>query len=221
MKSWEQQFAKSAFLRSADIAHDLKTPLNIAVLNLELLRMRVAKLTAENPDKKINAYAKSVEFELRRIAQIVDVFFLLSVPPRSEPEPGPHEVRPLIEEAAERARIPLTAGAGDLVVGCHLGRARELFRLFFEGLSRLSLASPEGKVLSKSGKLVLEVEGSTPSSELEASKLFKFYYTDSSGNPELSLASARLIAETYGGDVEAEDLGGGLRVTLSLPLGER
>ena len=221
MKSWEQQFARSAFLRSADIAHDLKTPLNIAVLNLELLRMRVAKLTGENPDKKVNGYAKSVELELRRIAQVIDAFFLLSIPPRSEPEPGRHELRPMIEEAAERARIPLTADAGDLVVECHLGRARELFRLFFEGTSRLSLASPKGKVLSKAGKLVLEVEGSSPSSELDASKLFKFYYTDASGNPELSLASARLIAETYGGDVEAEDLGGGLRLTLSLPLGER
>ena len=34
MEPWLEKFARANFLRSADTAHDLKTPLNIAVLNL-------------------------------------------------------------------------------------------------------------------------------------------------------------------------------------------
>ena len=68
MESWLESFATTNFRRSSDTAHDLKTPLNVAVLNLELLRMRVSKL-AGGEDEKVNAYAKSIELELRRMAR--------------------------------------------------------------------------------------------------------------------------------------------------------
>src|SRR5262245_15421923 len=68
MDPWLELFAQTAFRRSADTAHDLKTPLNVAVLNLELLRIRLAKLL-ETPDEKLTAYAASIEVELRRMAE--------------------------------------------------------------------------------------------------------------------------------------------------------
>src|SRR5437762_11731036 len=71
MQDWLESFATTAFRRSADTAHDLKTPLNVAVLNLELLRMRLAKLI-EGGDEKLTAYAASIDVELRRMARIVD-----------------------------------------------------------------------------------------------------------------------------------------------------
>ena len=86
MKNWLEPFAETSFRRSADTAHDLKTPLNVAVLNLELLRMRLAKLVTE-PDEKVTAYAASIDAELRRMARIFDAFFLLSTPPKNEGEP--------------------------------------------------------------------------------------------------------------------------------------
>src|SRR5881394_2519035 len=88
MDSWLEAFAQTNFARSADTAHDLKTPLNVAVLNLELLRMRIAKLGAAGGDEKIIAYARSIEIELRRMARIFDTFFLLSTPPKGEGEPS-------------------------------------------------------------------------------------------------------------------------------------
>ena len=42
MDPWLEHLARANFRRSADTAHDLKTPLNVAVLNLELVRMRCA-----------------------------------------------------------------------------------------------------------------------------------------------------------------------------------
>src|SRR5438105_13138662 len=89
MDRWLEDFARTAFRRSSDTAHDLKTPLNVAVLNVELLRMRIAKIAgAAADDEKILAYTRSIETELRRMAQIFDTYFLLSTPPKGE-EPPP------------------------------------------------------------------------------------------------------------------------------------
>ena len=82
MEPWLESFARTGFRRSSDTAHDLKTPLNVAVLNLELLRMRVAKLAESTSDEKIAGYAAAIETELRRMARIFDAFFLLSAPPK-------------------------------------------------------------------------------------------------------------------------------------------
>src|SRR4051812_25969655 len=102
METWLERFAETAFRRSGDTAHDLKTPLNIAVLNLELLRMRLRKLV-EGEDEKLETYARAVELELRRLAQIFDAFFLLSSPPKSEGEPAAFDIgRVCIDAAADR-----------------------------------------------------------------------------------------------------------------------
>src|SRR2546430_5047499 len=87
MESWLEQFAATAFRRSADTAHDLKTPLNVAILNLELLKIRLAKLV-EGGDEKLTVYAASIETELRRMARIFDTFFFLSTPPKGEEAPA-------------------------------------------------------------------------------------------------------------------------------------
>ena len=89
MERWLESFASAIFLRSSDTAHDLKTPLNIAVLNLELLRMRVRKITGGEDDAKLIEYAAAIETELRRMARIFDTFFVLSTPPKGEGTPEP------------------------------------------------------------------------------------------------------------------------------------
>src|SRR5258707_6073988 len=106
MDSWLDNFATTNFRRSSDTAHDLKTPLNVAVLNLELLRMRVAKLTG-NEDEKVNAYAKAIELELRRMARIFDTFFVLSTPPKDDEEPVDIDFFALCDEAATKAKDEL------------------------------------------------------------------------------------------------------------------
>src|SRR5258708_40023442 len=115
MESWLEAFAQTNFARSADTAHDLKTPLNVAVLNLELMRMRIAKLGAAEKDEKIAAYARSIEIELRRMAKIFDTFFPLSIPPKGEGAPLPVDVVPLCREAAETAGLDLAVDGSFLV----------------------------------------------------------------------------------------------------------
>src|SRR6266550_483706 len=105
MEDWLDQFARASFRRSGDTAHDLKTPLNVAVLNLELLRMRVAKVAEGSADEKIASYMSAIETELRRLARVFDTFFILSTPPKGEDAPVDLDVAAIAKDAASAAGL--------------------------------------------------------------------------------------------------------------------
>ncbi|HEY2829595.1 MAG TPA: histidine kinase dimerization/phospho-acceptor domain-containing protein [Thermoanaerobaculia bacterium] len=218
MENWLEQFARASFAHSADTAHDLKTPLNVAVLNLELLRMRLRKLAGED-DEKLNGYGKAIEVELRRMGRIFDAFFLLSTPPKEEPAS--------VDVAAICAELLCGAGnpAGDrkppaglpapdaggvdagepFLIRAHEPRIRQAFKMFFEGLAAVLRTEDHRIEVSRNADFAVTVTGTAVAADFDVSKIFKFYYTDSNGNPDLSLATARLIVETYGGELSAAD----------------
>jgi nitrogen fixation/metabolism regulation signal transduction histidine kinase len=219
MESWLDNFARANFQRSADTAHDLKTPLNVAVLNLELLRMRLRKLAGED-DEKITAYAGAIETELRRLGRIFDAFFLLSTPPRNEGEPVPVDVAPIVADAGSSAGFTLRVN-GPAPVLCHEARIRQAFKMFFSGASKL-FAERQGEAALDGSRFTVALSGAPASSDdPELTRIFKFYYTDAEGNADLSLAVARLIAETYGGEISAARERDKVALRLSLPLGAR
>jgi nitrogen fixation/metabolism regulation signal transduction histidine kinase len=217
VERWLEHFAQTGFLRSSDTAHDLKTPLNVAVLNLELLRMRVTKLTG-GEDEKINGYAKALEQELRRMARIFDAFFVLSTPPKGEEEPQDLDLCPLCTEAAASAAYELGVVDGAFRIRAHDSRIRQAFKMFFEGTSKvLNQSGRQAAVERAPGSFTVVVTGSPASPDFEITKVFKFYYTDALGNADLSLASARLIAETYGGELDALEDRDKVSIRLSFP----
>lgn len=220
MDRWLQHFAQANFLRSADTAHDLKTPLNVAVLNLELLRMRVRKIVEGNDDPKLMEYAKAIELELRRMARIFDTFFLLSTPPKGEEAPGPVDAAQICRDAASTAGYQWNP-QGPANVNAHDARIRQAFRLFFEGAAKT--LKTEGRRLSveqTGSQFTAVIEGSPEGPDFELTRIFKFYYTDPSGNPDVSLAAARLIAETYGGQLNAAEESDKVLLRFTLPIGE-
>jgi nitrogen fixation/metabolism regulation signal transduction histidine kinase len=219
MEHWLENFAETAFRRGSDTAHDLKTPLNIAVLNLELLRMRLKKLL-EDDDPKVETYAKAVEVELRRLARIFDVYFILSTPPKSEGDPVPIDVAPICTEVASDHGYKVTLDEAAITIG-HDSRIREALKMFFDGASTVLKEEGRRAEVSRDGRLTVSVSGKPAADEFEPTKIFKFYYTDQLGNPDLSLAAARLIAETYGGALEVEEESDKVSLRLSFPLGDQ
>jgi nitrogen fixation/metabolism regulation signal transduction histidine kinase len=217
MDPWLEHFARANFRRSADTAHDLKTPLNVAVLNLELMRMRLAKLL-DGGDDKLAGYAKAIEVELRRMGRIFDAFFLLSTPP-ADAQPEPVDLGPIVADAAAEESIGLAVSETALVLA-HEPRIRQGVKLFFEGAANL-LAGGIGKaeVDREARRYSVTVEGKPVSGDFEPTRIFKFYYTGPDGNPDLSLAVARLIAETYGGEINAVEDRDKVSIRLSFPLG--
>jgi hypothetical protein len=218
MEPWLELFARANFLRSSDTAHDLKTPLNVAVLNLELLRMRMRKLAGDD-DEKLTGYARAIEIELRRLARIFDTFFLLSTPPKNEGEPHGFDVAPIVNEAASAAGVELHV-AGALHVRGHESRIRHALKMFLDGAA--IVLRPDGRRFeaTRDGSFALVATGIPAEEDFELTRIFKFYYTDPNGNPDLSLASARLIAETYGGELSAAVERDKVVIRMVFPLGE-
>jgi nitrogen fixation/metabolism regulation signal transduction histidine kinase len=223
MDRWLEDFARTAFRRSSDTAHDLKTPLNVAVLNVEMLRMRIAKLAgAAAGDEKIVAYTRAIEAELRRMAQIFDTFFLLSTPPKGDEAPSEVDLRAACAEASAAAGIELELPKTGPSFLAHEARIRQSFEMFFEGASK-TLKQEGRRAAAELGRERFEVtvSGEPIAKDFEVTKIFKFYYSDPSGNPDLSLAAARLIVETYGGELIATQDRDKVVLRLSFPLGER
>jgi signal transduction histidine kinase len=220
MERWLERFARTNFVRSNDTAHDLKTPLNVAVLNLELLRMRIRKLISGSSDAKIEEYTSAIEMELRRMARIFDTFFLLSTPPRGDELPGPIDAAAICADAAADAAIGVERIEPAMIIA-HEARIRQAFRLFFESAAKLFPAGSLHAAISRDkDQMTVTVTGVPPAADFEPSKVFKFYYTDPLGNPDLSMATARLIIETYGGELKATEESDKVAIRLSLPLGE-
>lgn len=217
MEPWLEHFAQAAFRRSSDTAHDLKTPLNVAVLNLELLRMRVAKL-AGGEDEKVNGYAKAIEQELRRMARIFDTFFVLSTPPKDDEGLQDVDVCALCSEAVRRAGLEINDAGDSFKVHGHESRIRLALKMFFEGVSHVLTADAlQASVERTGGHFTVAVTGRHAAADFEVTKIFKFYYTDALGNADLSLAAARLIAETYGGELNAVEDRDKVTLSLSFP----
>ncbi len=218
MDSWLESFARANFVRSGDTAHDLKTPLNVAVLNLELLRIRVRKLTGRD-DARLDDYARAIELELRRMARIIDAFFVLSTPPAKEGGPAAVDVCAICNEVAAQSGYEVHA-EGRRLVRAHEARIRQALKLFFDGTAGVLAAAGRSADVSCNSHFRLTVSGRPEAEDFELTRIFRFYYTDPLGNPDLSLAAARLIAETYGGELDGCEEGGRVSIGISLPLGE-
>jgi hypothetical protein len=115
------------------------------------------------------------------------------------------------------AGFALHADGTAVVVG-HEARIRQAYKLFFEGASKIFSDRQAAAELDASC-FTVSVAGRPDTPDFELTKIFKFYYTDSDGNPDLSLAVARLIAETYGGELNAAQDRDKVVFRLSLPVG--
>lgn len=219
MEAWLETFARANFRRSADTAHDLKTPLNVAVLNLELLRMRLRKIAGE--DEKINAYTTAIETELRRLGHIFDAFFLLSTPPKNDEQPTNVDLVAAATDAASSAGYVIEC-TRPATIRAHEARIRQAYKLFFDSAPKNVRAEDRKFVVSQDdATFAVALHGAPDSEGLELTKLFKLYYTDPQGSPDLSLAVARLIAETYGGELNASEDRDKVSLRFSFPLGVR
>lgn len=217
MEPWLENFARANFRRSADTAHDLKTPLNVAVLNLELLRMRLRKLVGDDDDEKIAAYTHAIETELRRMGTIFDSFFLLSTPPKNEEPPASVDVAAIAAEAGFDA-----ASSGPAIIQAHEARIRQALTLFHQKAPKLFREEDRRFLVRRDDStFTISITGAPEAPDPELTKIFKLYYTDPLGNPDPSLAVARLIAETYGGELTASEDRGNVLLRFTVPLGER
>ncbi len=218
MVDWRDRYFDAFRHRAGDLSHDLKTPLNIAVLNLELLRMRIER--SGEQDEKVTAYVGSIDRELRRVARIVDTFFSLAKPPADE-VPKLLDPRTSLEAAATRHGFEIAGPSERSLVLAHESRLDELGTRVFQGAAKIfDPTSSFVHFRSSLERFTMQVEGSPLPAESDYAKVFKFYYTDEHGDAELSLAAARIISETLGGALTLQEDPERPVLTLEIPTGE-
>ncbi|MDX1583667.1 MAG: hypothetical protein R3338_08710, partial [Thermoanaerobaculia bacterium] len=190
---------------------DLKTPLNIIVLNVELLKMRLRGMSPEiAEDPKIDEHCRALERESTRISVLADAFLSVAQPPE-EDEPERIEALALFREALENLgfRLP-ELSQHQLEVTTFRSRLEKCVKLVGEGIaSEIAPAESVVEISIAEGVLFISVEGPCRDADRGVDSLFKFYSVDTTGEPRPILATARLLLETIGGSftVEAGDEG--------------
>jgi len=216
---------------TADIAHELRTPLSVQRANLEAMQDGVYPLSGENlepileqnmlltrlvDDLRVLALAESGELQLEKTP--TDLAALSErVVERFRPQAEKQDVA----LAIEHANVPAQQVAADPM------RIEQILNNLLSNALRHT--PPGGKILVRTGysggKLQVMVQDSGPGVSAEALPFIfeRFYRADKSrsrseGGTGLGLAIARRLAELHGGNLTASNHPqGGALFTLTVP----
>lgn len=211
-----EKLARAILRRSPDVAHDIKTPLNIVVLNVELLKMRLRSLGEElGSDNRIQEHCRSIDRETRRISAMADAFLSIArLPEDAEPERR-DAAGSLVEALREESFTVDASDRCELTV--YSSRLAQAGRTLARGLAAIiDPQRAEVECIVEDRRLTLRIEGPYREETPEIGKLFKFYYTDPSGEPNLMLASARLLLESMGGTIDMNVSEGNVQFRIQL-----
>src|SRR6266498_2998057 len=215
---------------TADIAHELRTPLSLILGHAEAVHDGVLPPTRENFEI-IREEATRLEHLVNdlRTLSLADAGELSIQTQTIEPQRLVNEVSSLYQYQTQRKNISfeLDVPAGLPSMEVDPGRMTQVLTNILDNALR---HTPEGGRITLAAKEVndmveLSVEDTGPGLSLEdINRIFeRFYRTDSSrqredGGSGLGLAIARSIVQAHGGQLSAEsESGSGLKVKIRLP----
>lgn len=215
---------------TADIAHELRTPLSLILGHAEAVHDGVLPPTKENFEiiREEAARLEHLVEDLRTLS-LADAGELSIQPQPIEPDRLLREVTSLYQYQAQKKNISL-----ELNIAPHLpslevdpGRMTQVLTNILDNALR---HTPEGGRITLSAKqsgdrVELAVQDSGPGlPKEETERIFeRFYRADASrrrddGGSGLGLAIAKSIVQAHGGQVWAESAAGmGLKIVISLP----
>jgi two-component system sensor histidine kinase BaeS len=215
---------------TADIAHELRTPLSLILGHAEAVHDGVLQPTRDNFEI-IREEATRLEHLVNdlRILSLADAGELIINPQIIEPQRLLQEVASLYRYQAQRKNITLDLDIASpfSTVEVDPGRMTQVLTNILDNALR---HTPEGGRIILSAKQVqdqieLAIQDSGPGLKAEdIDRIFeRFYRTDSSrqredGGSGLGLAIARSIVQAHGGQLSAEsEAGNGLKIKITLP----
>jgi signal transduction histidine kinase len=217
---------------AAGVAHDIRNPLHSIGLTLQHLR-ETCRPEAEEPSEEFDRSLDIIRGEIRRLDQLVGNFLRFA---KSEARER-HEVdlRDLLTETARLVRkeaewrrieveldldesAPTIEADGEAIRSSILNLVLNSFEAMPDG-GRLHLSLRSGP-----DEAVLEVADTGEGiPEQDQDRVFDFAYTTKDGGNGLGLAMVyQCVVEDHGGQVSLKsEPGGGTRVRMALPLGDR
>ena len=208
------------------VVHDIKSPLNALVVNLELLKVSIS----ETPDlARQRRYVGILHEELMRLNRSVETLLPAAAPPRDEQ--GRFDLRALVEEAAtlvsttarhHNVKLEVAAGGGAAEVHGYRDRIKlALLCLIANALE----AMPEGGTLTveldaRDGHAVLTVSDTGAGvPEKDEDRIYDLHVSTKEGRLGLGLYVARSVVEFTRGSIRhVARPEGGSRFTVTLPL---
>jgi signal transduction histidine kinase len=213
---------------AANLAHEIRNPLNSINLNLELLD---EDLSEDAPAAR--ASLASTRAEVGRLAGLVSDFLTYARP--GEPEVEPVRVDRLLEDVcdfltAEAHRsgvhLRLKPALPGTEAACDPAQLRQvLLNLVLNSVQAVQELPPDRRLVElgaeeAEGRIVLSVRDRGPGiPEEELSKVRKAFYTRKRGGSGLGLAIAERFMEAQGGRIELENLSPeGFEARVVLPI---
>lgn len=208
------------------LVHDLKSPINALVVNLELLKASVS----ETPDvERQRRYVRILHEELMRLNRAVERL-LPAAGPASD-ERGRFDLKELVDELTPL--LSTTARHQNVKLEIHALEERFPFEGHRDRIKQAVLAltinaleaMPQGGRLDislerRGGTAVLAISDSGPGvSAGMRDRMYDLYSTTKDRHEGIGLYVARSVAESTNGSIEHAPLPeGGSRFTLTLPL---
>lgn len=213
---------------TAGLSHEIRNPLNAAVLQLSVLERRVRKL-AEGSQGPLLEPLTLVRDEIRRLDHILEDFLQFARPVQFVAKPV--EVQALLERVAaflgtdaERRNVALEcAGSAVKRVAGDEGRLRQVVMNL--ALNALDAAGEGGRVRLScepdGGFVRLQVDDSGPGISPElADRIFEPFFTTKAKGSGLGLPIVHAIVSQHGGTIALERSPlGGARFSVRIPVG--
>lgn len=214
-----------------NLAHEIRNPLNAAVLQLHLLNRNLDRLEAEDATRAgLKDRVRIVGDEIGRLNRLLTEFLELARPRGIAREPVhiPRLVDEVLDLEEESAK-----GRGIAIVrelpadGCvALGDREKLKQVTINIVVNAIEAMKHGGVLTArvrpdGERVMMQIEDTGPGIEPELlTSVFDPFFTTKEAGTGLGLSIVRKIVDQHGGDVDIEsERGKGARVTVAVPIG--
>ena len=207
---------------AANLAHEIRNPLNALSINLELLEEDLSVRHAA-PDT-----VGLARREVGRLSRLVNDFLVYARPTAPAKEAFAtgellHEVAALLEPTCGKSGVELAVEGGDAAVRADRGQMGQvLVNLALNAVQALDGRANKQVVLraaSEGEHVVLEVADTGPGiPDAELARVREAFYTRRKGGTGLGLAIADRIVTAHGGTLELVNRpGGGLIARATLP----
>jgi signal transduction histidine kinase len=200
----------------ARLLHDLRGPLNSAVMHLEVLKRTVAGDPAAD---------ESLRTVLQQLARLSDMLpAALGVAALEAEPPRVHDLKRLAEQARDvrgLASVRLAAGDWPRVGGDEALLVLAIGEVLANAVEATPAAAAPPEVTATSGpdgRVALAVRDHGPGLRTTNPKLLiRLLQSTKPGHRGLGLVSVERVVRLHGGTLEFESLPDGARVTLRLP----
>ncbi|HEX9294474.1 MAG TPA: ATP-binding protein [Polyangiaceae bacterium] len=211
------------------LAHEVRNPLNAAVLQLHLLTRGLDRLADEKARETMRSRVTIIEGEIGRLERLLTEFLELARPRgiRHEPVDVAQLVREVLEFQAEALNSHHVELLTDIAAGCiATGDSEKLRQVIINLLVNALDAMPEEgtlsvKVSSSRSSISIEIADTGPGIDPSIlPEIFDPFFTTKEAGTGLGLSIVRKIVDQHGGRIEFDSLPGrGTRVRVDLLTG--